>query len=84
MRIFHEVISEIFNDQSIHLPGIAIAEVKQEKFSYQSDFIQKMRHLRVIPMGFSKYCIGSAIMYPQLKQNNFKAKFLRIKKITKG
>ena len=71
-------------DQRTTLSGIAIAEVKQEKFSYQSDFIQKMRHLRIRPMGFSKYCIGTAIMYPHLKQNNLKPKFLRIKKLAKG
>ena len=70
-----------YGDQSVKLPGIAIAEVKQEKFSFQSDFIQQMRAIKIRPVSFSKYCMGIATMYPHLKHNNFKPNFLLINKI---
>lgn len=70
-----------FNDQSVHLPGIAIAEVKQEKFSLQSDFIRQMRALKIRPTSFSKYAMATASLYPHLKQNNFKPTFLQLQKI---
>ena len=71
-----------FNDQCVNLPGIAIAEVKQEKFSFQSDFIRQMRALKMRPISFSKYAIGAATLYPHLKQNNFKPTFLHLQKMT--
>lgn len=67
--------------QQIALPGIAIAEVKQEKFSLQSDFIQQMRALGVQQTSFSKYCLGASALCPQLKQNNFKKNHLLVQKL---
>jgi hypothetical protein len=69
------------NRMEVWLSDIAIAEVKQEKFSLQSDFVQQMRTLRLRPTGFSKYCIGAARLYPFLKQNRFKAKFLLMERL---
>jgi hypothetical protein len=56
------------------LPGIAIAEVKQERFSQASDFIQQMRQLGVRPTRFSKYCAGVYMLYDNVKINNFKSR----------
>lgn len=67
---------------TLGLPGIVIAEVKQEKFLLNSDFMQQMRANNLYPTGFSKYCIGTAKMYPQLKDNRFKPKFLLLNKLT--
>ena len=33
----------------VALPGVVIAEVKQLRFSYDSDFLREMRHLGVRP-----------------------------------
>jgi len=63
------------------LPGIAIAEVKQEGFSMASDFMQQMRRLGIRPSGFSKYCIGATLLYPTLKSNNFKPKLRHVNKL---
>src|SRR5690606_31532923 len=63
------------------LPGLAIAEVKQEGYSRQSHFVQQMHMVRAHQMSFSKYCIGAAMHYPHLKQNNFKPIFLRMHKL---
>jgi hypothetical protein len=68
-------------EQIRHLSGLAIAEVKQEDFSRHSHFVQQMRRLRTHQLSFSKYCIGAALHFPGLKQNNFKATFLYMHKI---
>lgn len=61
-----------WGDAYASLPGIAIAEVKQERFSQASDFIQQMRQLGVRPTRFSKYCAGVYMLYDNVKVNNFK------------
>jgi hypothetical protein len=66
------------------LPGVAIAEVKREGFTQNSDFIRQMRASGVRPTAFSKYCLGVNYLYPQLKQNNFKPRHLLMQKIMKG
>ncbi len=64
------------------LPGVAIAEVKQEAFSLRSEFVGQMRALGVRSMSFSKYCIGVSLLYDQVKRNRFKPQWLYIDKIT--
>lgn len=70
--------------QTLAFPGVAIAEVKQEGFSMNSDFIRQMRALGVRPTSFSKYCLGASALYPRLKQNNFKSKHLMVQKVMQG
>lgn len=69
------------NGQYFNFPHLAIAEVKQAKFSFESDFVQQMREVGIRPMGFSKYCAGIAKGYPELKQNRFKRRMLHAQKI---
>ncbi|MEZ4592264.1 MAG: hypothetical protein R3D55_14135 [Chloroflexota bacterium] len=71
-------------EQQITLPGLAIAEVKREGLSQNSDFVRQMRRLGVRPSSFSKYCLGVSTLYPQLKQNNFKSLHLLVQKLTEG
>ena len=66
------------------LPGIAIAEVKQDRFSLNSPFIRQMRRLGLRPNGFSKYCMGINMLYSTVKSNNFKSRRLLIEKLAKG
>lgn len=67
---------------SIALPELAIAEVKQEGHKPNSAFIQQMRAAHIQPMGFSKYCIGVALLYPDVKHNSFKPRLRLIEKLT--
>lgn len=62
--------------------GMVIAEVKQERMSRDSDFMRIIKDLGVRPFRISKYCVATAHLYPQLKQNNFKRKFLQLNKLT--
>jgi hypothetical protein len=68
------------NEVKIALPGLIIAEVKQEK-RMQSGFIHQMREARVKMDSISKYCLGIALTMPSVKSNNFKPSILQIKKI---
>lgn len=70
--------------QTAWLPGVAIAEVKQAGINRHSDFIQQMRRLSVHPTGFSKYCIGVALLYTGVKHNNFKDKLCLLDRLMRG
>ena len=65
----------------ISFPMLAVAEVKQEHFSLESDFIQQMRAMNIAPQRFSKYCLGITKLYPRIKQNRFKPRNLMIERI---
>jgi hypothetical protein len=63
------------------LDGIAIIEVKQPKFSFDSPFMEQMRQRGIFRTGFSKYCAGMAYIYPHLKTNRFKRRQLLIHRL---
>lgn len=63
------------------LPGLAIIELKQDKLSNSSYFVQLMHKMGVRPLGFSKYCIGVCSVYDDVKSNNFKEKLLLVNKL---
>jgi hypothetical protein len=70
--------------RTVALPGIAIAEVKQDNVNRNSDFIRQMRALNVHPTGFSKYCIGVSLLYQNVKHNNFKSRLRLVNKLMRG
>ena len=63
------------------LDNMVIAEVKQEKVNYASTFMRVIKKHRVRPFRISKYCMATASLFPILKNNNFKSKFLKINKL---
>jgi hypothetical protein len=65
----------------IELPYLAIAELKKEGHSASSPFNDSLKNMGIFPEGFSKYCIGSAILNESLKKNIVKPKILKLKKI---
>ncbi len=69
------------NGEYSGLPGIVIAEVKQDHRSQRSDFIQQMRRLGVRPAGFSKYTAGVYSLYQGVKINNFKSQIRHVQKV---
>ena len=68
----------------VTLPGIAIAEVKQNGIDHDSDFIKQMRAMNIRSTGFSKYCIGVSMLYQHIKHNNFKPKLRLVNKLMRG
>jgi hypothetical protein len=74
-----------FNQKRVlFLDGIAIAEIKQEKFKRSSAFVLETRRLGIRQTGFSKYCFGVAQLYSSVKRNSQKAKALMIDKLQHG
>jgi hypothetical protein len=72
------------SSQMLRLDGMAIAEVKKDSHACDSPFLQAMRAARIHSTGFSKYIIGSALLYQQTKKNTVKPQLLRIEKMTGG
>lgn len=70
--------------RSIGFPGVIVAEVKQERNSQTSPFIRLMRQQHLRSTGFSKYCMGVSLLYPDLKMNRFKAKHRLLAKLAQG
>lgn len=73
-----------YGSDSADLPGILIAELKQQSHQQLSVFTQLMRDLHLRPGSFSKYTMGATLIYPHLKQNRFKKEHHRIAKLQEG
>lgn len=61
--------------------NMCILEVKQNSANRHSVVVDTLKQLHIHPKSLSKYCIGVATTYPQLKHNQFKSKLLQIEKI---
>lgn len=66
----------------IHNQKLAIIELKQERLNRNSTLFKVLKCAYIHPYSISKYCIGMAILHPDLKQNIFKHKLLTLNKIT--
>lgn len=71
-----------FAGKTQELPLLTIAEIKQERSSGISDIEKIFKNHRILPMNFSKYCMGMVLMNPKVKYNRFKEKYLKIKKLS--
>ncbi len=70
--------------EPIRLPGIAVAELKQERVDgghRNSAFLQAMRCRGVRPTGFSKYCMGILLTRPEIKHNLFKPQLRDLRRL---
>lgn len=69
---------------TLMLPGVAIAEFKQEKGGHairNAVFLQLMREAHARPTAFSKYCMGLLLTQPQIKHNLFKPQLRKLKRL---
>lgn len=73
---FHNIVTG--KDRT--LDDIVIIELKRDGLQ-PSPILKLLNQLRIKPMGFSKYCIGSAFTNGNLKQNRFKERLRTIEKI---
>lgn len=71
-------------EETMILPGIVIAEVKQPGAAVDSAFVRLMRDLTIRPRGFSKYCVGVSMLYPDVKHNRFKPALRLVGKLIQG
>ena len=73
---FHNLETETRKDMG----SIVIIELKRDGRA-DSPILPLLRELRIKPSGFSKYCIGSAVTNPGLRQNLFKERITYIQKV---
>lgn len=67
-------------DSSANMGDLVIMELKQDGRAH-SILKQVLSNLRVKPYSISKYCIGTAMTRPEVKQNRFKKKLRKINKL---
>jgi len=68
----------------IRLPGIAVAEFKQERSDRNhrdADFLKRMRAFNVRPTAFSKYCMCLLLTNDDIKHNRFKPQLRRLNRL---
>lgn len=65
-------LSYAAEDRTYASERVVIAEVKQAKVDLSSPFMLRMRGAGLRPQSFSKYCMGVALLRPELKHNRFK------------
>jgi hypothetical protein len=78
---FNLSFTDIESGERTEMPYLAIAELKKEGQSSSSPFNDNLKRMGIYPTGFSKYCIGSALLNDSLKKNRLKPKLLKLKKI---
>lgn len=60
--------------------GLCIAEVKRSRDSAPSTFVKILAEMRLNPHGFSKYCLGVAMLNPDVKNNLFLKRIRMVEK----
>jgi len=78
---FNLSFTNIRSDENVTCPKMVIVELKRDG-NVSSPMLNIMLALRIKQLKISKYCIGTALTTPQVKQNRFKAKIRKIEKIT--
>jgi len=63
--------------------GLCILELKQDK-SARSPLREILREKRIFESSLSKYCLGIASLYPEVKKNNIKEKIRFVNKLCSG
>jgi len=72
---------EVPGGKAISLPYLSIAETKNDAHSHHTPMMDAMKKYHVLPMSFSKYCVGSALLNDSFKKNPFKPQLLKIEKL---
>ncbi|HZG00160.1 MAG TPA: polyphosphate polymerase domain-containing protein [Chitinophagales bacterium] len=69
------------NDGSADIRHLVIVELKQEGANVSPLMRDAFHQAGMLPVSVSKYAIGTALLFPHLKQNNFKHKLHFIHKL---
>lgn len=72
--------NNIATGEQLSMDGIVIIELKRDG-NLPSPILGKLCDLRILPHGFSKYCIGSALTNSSLRRNRIKPRLYSIQKI---
>ena len=72
--------SHLRSGKAIDMGPLVVVELKRDGLC-PSPVLAMLRQLRIMPHGFSKYCMGSALTHPGLRVNRFKLKLIEINKL---
>lgn len=78
---FNISFNELNNGNKIDMPFLTIVELKKDAHNHTGPFTRAVRDMNIHPTGFSKYCIGNALLNNSLKRNMLKPKILSLKRI---
>ena len=81
ITIDYDMSFSSINGTETYMPYLAVIELKKQKYASRSLAGNMLKELSIQPTGFSKYCIGNALLYDLPHRNILKAKFLMINKI---
>lgn len=73
-----------FNERKKKFEDLVIIETKRESSIKSTPMMAALKLMQIRPEGFSKYCMGITQLYPNIKQNSFKKKILRVEKLQSG
>ena len=68
----------------VALPGLVVAEVKLDGRASRSVCARRLQAAHLQSTSFSKYCIGAALLYPELKHNHFKPALRQVSRLLGG
>jgi hypothetical protein len=71
----------VWNDKRVDMDNLVIAEVKQDKANSLSPIVNVLKQKRIHQGSISKYCLGIASIYDNIRKNNFKEKIRNINKL---
>lgn len=72
------------NNKELQLERTVIIEAKHEDLNRKTPFMRALKERLIRPTRISKYCFGMAMTNEELKQNRFKHRINRIKRIEHG
>jgi len=67
-------------DKEITLNNLVIIEIKQSKAAKPAVIVNVLKENKIRKQGFSKYCVGRALLEDEIKKNNFKPLLIKIGK----
>ena len=81
-RITLDTDLQFRSDQSSHvLSGALVVEVKQPRFFRRSPILQALARCRALPGSTSKYCVGTMLLRPELRNNRLRPTLARIERV---
>jgi hypothetical protein len=78
---YHLTFSDLKYHKQTTPSDLCIVEIKKNRDSQKSPFLDTLTELRIRPGGFSKYCMGLALLNPEVKTNLFKQKIRELQKL---
>jgi len=81
ITIDHGLFFSTMNGSKQSLPFLAVVEVKTEGFPKQTPIVSSLRKMNIRPQQFSKYCIGTALLRKDTRNNILKSQLLLLNKL---